>query len=57
MSKTLSALVSFPARLWARLYQFLNAHAEREVNAWASSLQYKRRYTNPEAAKAFRQAR
>ncbi len=57
MSKTASALLSYPARLWAQINEFLNAHAQKEVNAWASSLQYKRRYANPEAAKQYRQAR
>ena len=55
MSKTLSSILNLPVRLWARVYQFLTAQAEREVNAWGSSLQYKRRYTNPDVAKRSRQ--
>ena len=55
MSKAAAALLSYPARLWARVYQFLNEQAEKEVNAWGSSLQYKRRYTNPDTAKRYRQ--
>ena len=55
MSKTLNAFLSYPARLWARLYRFLDEQAQREVNAWGASLQYKRRYTNPDTAKRYRQ--
>jgi len=50
MSSAIATLVSPLARLWERLNQFLMVRAEREVAAWGSSLQYKRRYTNPEAA-------
>lgn len=41
-------------RTWMRFCDFLDARADRHVNAWSMALQYKRRYTNPEEAKAFR---
>ena len=41
-------------RVWTRFCDFLDARADRHVNAWSMALQYKRRYTNPEEAKAFR---
>lgn len=53
MSKS-AVLLSYPVRLWKRLFRFLNAQAEKEVAAWSSSLQYKRRYTNPDTAKRYR---
>ena len=56
MSNSLAVLVSSAAQLWERLNKFLYARADREVAAWGSALQYRRRYTNPDAAKAYRQA-
>jgi hypothetical protein len=56
MSNSLALFVGSLAQLWERLNKFLYARAEREVAAWGSSLQYKRRYTNPDAAKRYRQA-
>ena len=41
-------------RLWTRFWSHLNDRAEQEVAAWGSTLQYKRRYTNPDDAKRFR---
>ena len=41
-------------RVWMRFCDFLDDRADRHVNAWSMALQYKRRYTNPEDAKAFR---
>lgn len=55
MSKFFSSVLTFPARLWAAVYRFLHKRAEQEVAAWGSSLQYKRNYTNPDAAKRARQ--
>jgi hypothetical protein len=43
------------ARLWARVSDFLSDRNERAVAAWGASLQYKRRYTNPDDAKRARQ--
>ena len=54
MPKVLAVLVSSAAQLWERLNKFLHARAEREVAAWGSALQYKRRYTNPDVANAYR---
>lgn len=53
--KNLEKVLSPVARLWERFNEFLHARAQQEVNAWGSSLQYKRRYTNPDSAKAARQ--
>jgi hypothetical protein len=41
-------------RVWHRVYRFLEARAERHVSAWLASLQYKRRYTDPDLAKRYR---
>jgi hypothetical protein len=54
MSKALSNVIGGAKRLWTRFNDFLMAHNDRQVEAWGASLQYKRRYTNPEAAKAYR---
>jgi hypothetical protein len=50
----MSNLKSVAARLWARVYGFLMAQNDRQVMAWGSALQYKRRYTNPDDAKRAR---
>lgn len=42
---------------WERLMRFLTEHNERQIAAWGSSLQYKRRYTNPDEAKRARTQR
>ena len=55
MSKSIANLLDSATRIWARMNEFLNMHNERAVAAWGSSLQYKRRYTNPDAAKRARQ--
>ena len=52
---TALSLTSFPVRLWARLRAYLYECNERQVAAWSSALQYKRRYTNPDTAKRHRQ--
>ena len=41
-------------RLWTRFWDHLDRRAEQHVAAWGSALQYKRRYTNTDAAKSFR---
>ena len=41
-------------RLWGRLLAYLDTRAQGHVNAWGSTLQYKRRYTNPDSAIQFR---
>ena len=50
----MSNLMQSVKRMWARFVGQLNARAEREIAAWGSSLQYRRRYTNPDTAKTFR---
>ena len=50
----MSSVIAIAARLWGRLFQHLTARNDRAVAAWGSALQYKRRYTNPEDAMAFR---
>jgi hypothetical protein len=55
MPRSLAVLIRSAARAWDRFNSFLSGRAEREVAAWGSSLQYKRRYTNPDTAKAHRQ--
>ena len=54
MPRSLAVLVRSAARVWERFNKLVSERAEREVAAWGSSLQYKRRYTNPDAAKAHR---
>ena len=56
MSKSFTNLLGSASRLWARVNDFLSERNEQAVAAWGSSLQYKRRYTNPDAAKRARQA-
>lgn len=55
MSKSFTGLMRSAARLWARVSDFLSDRNERAVAAWGASLQYKRRYTNPDDAKRARQ--
>ena len=56
MSKLATRLISQPARLWTRFLRFLNTQNDHQVAMWGASLQYKRRYTNPDDAKRCRQA-
>ena len=42
------------AGLWGRVMSYLEVRAQSHVNAWGSTLQYKRRYTNPDSAIQFR---
>lgn len=55
MSKSFTSLIGSASRLWVRLNDFLSDRNERAIAAWGSSLQYKRRYTNPDEAKRARQ--
>ena len=48
-------LLGAPVRLWKWFYGLLQARAERHIEAWLSALQYKRRYTNPDLIKRYRQ--
>ena len=50
----IARLRSAVTELLARLRVFLDARAEKEKAAWGASMEYKRRYTNPDAAKKAR---
>jgi hypothetical protein len=54
MSKVFVSLLGAAARLWIRFNSFLVEQNSRQLAAWGSALQYKRRYTNPDAAKRAR---
>ncbi len=54
MLNTLSVLAAAVSNTWQRFNRMLNEENNRRVAAWGSALQYKRRYTNPDAAKRFR---
>ena len=56
MSKTLNSLIGLFSEFVARVNRYIATQNERQVALWGSSLQYKRRYTNPDAAKRFRSA-
>ena len=40
--------------LKTRMLRHIDAHAKRDGEAWGSSMEYKRRYTNPDDAKKAR---
>jgi hypothetical protein len=46
----------YVAALLDRVREWLDAHAEKQKNGWAASMEYKRRYTNPDDAKRSRRA-
>jgi hypothetical protein len=50
----MSSLVSVAVRVWMRFFKQLTERNDRALAAWGSSLQYKRRYTNPDDAKLSR---
>ena len=50
----IARLRSSVTELLGRLRVFLDAQAEKEKAAWGASMEYKRRYTNPDAAKKAR---
>ena len=50
----MSSIIAVVARAWERAFRFITDRNEQAVAAWGSSLQYKRRYTNPDDAKAAR---
>ena len=54
ISTTIDSLLGAAARVWKRVYGFLQDRAERHIAAWLSALQYKRRYTNPDLIKRYR---
>lgn len=55
MARYIMSVVGSASRVWARLNGFLSERNERAIAAWGSSLQYKRRYTNPDEAKRARE--
>lgn len=40
--------------LWMRACKYLDERAEKHTQAWGESIEFKRRYTNPEDAKKHR---
>ena len=50
----MSSIVAVAVRVWSRVYRFVTERNEAAVDAWGASLQYKRRYTNPDDAKRAR---
>ena len=54
MSTMIVRISMFPLNALKRVLDFLEARNQHAVNAWGASLQYKRRYTNPEDAKLSR---
>lgn len=52
--KLVTTLFARVRALWARIDKKLQAANDRQVALWGSSLQYKRRYTNPDTAKQYR---
>ena len=50
----MSTVIGIAVRIWGRFYGYLNQRNDQAVAAWGSSLQYKRRYTNPDDAKRYR---
>ena len=50
----MSSIIGVAVRVWYRVFRFLTERNEQAVAAWGSSLQYKRRYTNPDDAKRAR---
>ena len=50
----LARIKSSVTELLARLRVFLDKQAEKEKQAWGASMEYKRRYTNPDDAKRAR---
>ena len=51
---TLTRVRTCVAALAARVRTRLDAHAEEETGRWGASLEYRRRYTNPDDAKRHR---
>ena len=50
------SLITLASHVWNRLNRYVVEQNARQVDLWGSSLQYKRRYTNPDAAKRARAA-
>lgn len=54
METEANMIVHYVKRGWTRVREYLQSRADQHVSAWGSALQYKRRYTDPESAKAYR---
>ena len=50
----MSSIIGIAVRTWGLVYRYLTERNERALDAWGASLQYKRRYTNPDDAKRAR---
>ena len=56
MTTMIARIATLPMIAWKRFFDYLETRNQEAVNAWGASLQYKRRYTNPEDAKLCRRA-
>ena len=50
----MATIIGVAVRAWSRVVRYITDRNEQAVAAWGSSLQYKRRYTNPDDAKRAR---
>ena len=50
----MASIIGVAARAWDRVVRYITERNDQAVAAWGSSLQYKRRYTNPDDAKRAR---
>jgi hypothetical protein len=50
----MSSIIGVATRAWDRFFKYLTDRNYQAVDAWGASLQYKRRYTNPDDAKRAR---
>jgi hypothetical protein len=50
----MSSMIGIAARALSRVYRYFTERNEQAVAAWGSSLQYKKRFTNPDDAKRAR---
>jgi len=56
MSTMIARISMLPLNAWKRFLDYVERRNQAAVNAWGAQLQYKRRYTNPDAAKLARRA-
>ena len=54
MTAAINTMLEIIKNAWTRFMQSLEMRNQQQVAAWGASLQYKRRYTNPDDAKAYR---
>jgi hypothetical protein len=50
----MSSIIGVAVRVWSRAWRYVTERNEHAVDLWGASLQYKKRYTNPEDAKRAR---